>query len=506
MVKITKEIELFDKLLSKMKEIYVLNNVINTLYWDLETYIPKKGIEQRSEEMALMSGIYHDKMVDSEIGLLLKEIKESDFYEKLTYEQKRTIYLINRAYEQQTRLPKELVVEFSKVTSLAIDIWKKAKAESNYELFKPHLKKIIELVKKQAYYLNPEKHPYDVMLDFNEPGLNKELISELFLELRDGLIPIIQKCVESKKQPDYSLIQRNCPIDIQKQMSEELAKIIKFDLDRGRIDETIHPFTTGYYDDVRATTHYFENNFSSNFFSIMHEGGHAIYEQNLPTEYKYHPIGFSCSMGMHEAIARFIENIIGRSREFWQYYFPHFKKLTGGIFADVEFESFLPAINRVIPSKIRVEADPVTYSLHIIIRFEIERDLFEGKISVDDLPNIWNQKYKEYLGLDIQNDAEGILQDSHWAGGSFGYFPDYALGNIYDGQLLWKLELELPKWRDYIKKGNTSEIINWLNENVHQKGNLYDPIDLMKKIIGEELTAKHFLDYIKKEYSQYYDL
>ncbi|MFW9924385.1 MAG: carboxypeptidase M32, partial [Candidatus Thorarchaeota archaeon] len=448
----------------------------------------------------------HDRMVDPEIGSLLLEIKAHNNYEKLSVAQKRNIYLIQRAYDQQTKIPKELVVELSKITAIAVEVWKEAKAKSNFELFKPHLVKVIDLVKKQAHFLDPSKDPYDVLLDVNEPGFTREIIDDLFTKLRDGLIPIIQSCMKSPKQPDYSLIERNCPVQIQRKLSEDIAKIIKYDMERGRIDETIHPFTTGFYDDVRITTRYIKNDFASNFFSVMHEGGHALYEQNMPKQYKYQPIGFFCSMGIHESQSRFIENMIGRSKEFWQFYFPKFLEITDEIFADVNFNDFVHALNRVIPSKIRVEADPVTYAMHVIIRYEIEKELFAEKITVEDLPKIWNKKYKEYLGVDIENDAEGILQDTHWAGGSFGYFPDYALGNIYDGQLLWKMEQDIPTWREQMKKGDLSKIINWMVVNVHQKGNLYDPLVLIKEITGKELSTHYFLDYIKNEYSQWYKL
>jgi len=504
--KVTKDIDLYEKLLAKWKDIVILNNALATIYWDMETYMPEKAIEQKSEEIAMLSGIIHDKNVDAEIGLLLQEIKAHKNYEKLSPEQKRNIYLIQRSYDQNTKIPKDFVVTFAKQSALSVEIWKKAKAESNYELFKPELAKIIELVKQQAHYLDPNKDPLDVLIDLNEPGFTSEVIDELFSELRDGLVPLIKKCVESPKQPDYSLVERECPLDIQKQLSNDITELIKYDTKRGRIDEAVHPFTTGFYDDVRITTRYILNDFSSSFFAVLHEGGHALYEQNFPAKYKYQPIGFYCSLGFHESQSRYVENIIGRSIEFWEHYFPRFKELTSDIFADVEFDGFLRAINRVVPSKIRVEADPVTYSLHVILRHEIEKDIFSGKLSVDDLPKAWNQKMKDYLGVEVKNDAEGVLQDIHWSGGGFGSFPAYALGNIIDGQLLWKMEQELPDWRNRIQNGDLSKIIKWLITNVHQKCNLLDPLDLIKEITGKELSTKYYLDYLQKEFAKFYDL
>jgi carboxypeptidase Taq len=238
---------------------------------------------------------------------------------------------------------------------------------------------------------------------------------------------------------------------------------------------------------------------------VLHEGGHAIYGQNLKSKWIYQPVGTGCSLGFHESQSRFVENIVGRSREFWVYFFPKLKRLTGNVFSDVASDDFVRAINQVKPSKIRVEADEVTYCLHVIIRFEIERELIAGKIAVTDLPEIWNQKYKDYLGVDIENDSEGVMQDTHWASGYFGYFPTYALGNIYSGQLLAKLEKDVPTWKDQITKGNFRNVKEWLVNNIHHYGNLYDPADLIKKITGEQLNVKPYLEYLDKKYSWIYE-
>lgn len=506
LTKITKEIDLYEKLLAKFKDGVILRNALSTIYWDMETYMPKKGIEQRSEEIAMISGLIHEKSTDPEIGTLLQEIKAHKNYEKMSDAEKRNIYLIQRQYDLDTKIPLDFVKAQSKQSALAVEIWKKALAESNYELFKPELAKNIEMAKQQANYLNPDIDPYDVFIDLNEPGFTSEIIDKLFSELRDGLVPLIKKCVEAPNQPDYSILERECPIDIQKQFSDEIAKLVKYDLTRGRIDETVHPFTTGFYDDVRITTRYFLNDFTSSFFAVLHEAGHGLYELNMPTKYKYQPIGFFSSGGVHESQSRFIENVVGRSIEFWKFYFPRLIELTGDIFADIKFDDFLKAINKVTPTFIRVEADPVTYSMHVIIRHEIEKDIFSGKLSVDDLPKAWNQKYKEYLGIDVKNDAEGVLQDIHWSGGGFGSFPSYAIGNIMDGQLLWKIEQDMLDWREQVKKGEIGKIVDWLVTNVHQKGNMYDPFDLIKEATGKELSTKYYLDYLNKEFAKFYDI
>jgi len=272
----------------------------------------------------------------------------------------------------------------------------------------------------------------------------------------------------------------------------------------GRLDETEHPFTAGYYDDVRITTHYHPDNFISSIFSVLHETGHAIYEQSLPQEWKYLPVGNAASMGVHESQSRFYENIIGRSREFWTSLLPRIKTAASPSLANLQQEEFVRAINVVKPSKIRIEADEVTYSLHIVIRFEIEKDLFSEKVSVSELPAIWNQKYKEILGVTVENDSEGVMQDTHWGSGLYGYFPSYALGNIYSGQILGALQKANPQWRSELSLGNLANIRGWLAKSVYSQGNLYDPADLIKRVSGSDLTVKPYLKYLENKFGAVY--
>ena len=339
--------------------------------------------------------------------------------------------------------------------------------------------------------------------------MTAEMIARVFSELREGLVAILQKCAKAPRQPNVSFMSRKVPIEVQRRISDELARIIDYDVASpkagGRIDETEHPFTTGYYDDVRITTHYYEDNMASSFFSVLHEGGHAMYEQGLRQEWMYQPVGSGCSLGFHESQSRFVENIFGRSREFWTYFYPRLKNLSGNVFADVPLDEFVRAINQVKPSKIRVEADEVTYCLHVIIRFEIEKELLAGKVGVAELPELWNRKYKDYLGVTIENDSEGVMQDTHWASGYFGYFPTYALGNIYSGQMLAKLDKEMPNWKEHMAKGNFVDIKNWLVTNIHTYGNLYDPADLIRKITGEALNVKPYLSYLDNKYRWVYE-
>ncbi|MDH5449420.1 MAG: carboxypeptidase M32, partial [Candidatus Bathyarchaeota archaeon] len=397
---------IYSKMMEKAKEITVLQSIESIMGWDMETKMPPKGITLRSQQMAMLSQIEHKTSTNPEIGALLEKIKKHSKYDTLDTTQKRNVYLIKKNYDEQTKLPEKLVVETARQQTITIDTWKKAKAAKNFPKFKPELEKLTSLREEAAEILMKVKEtttPYDALIDIFEPKMTAKIITQIFDELKKGLISIIRKCEAAPKQPDTSFLRRKVPIDVQHRISNSLVKFIEYDVESkgsgGRIDETEHPFTTGYYDDVRITTHYYEDKLASSLFSVLHEGGHAIYEQNLDATWIFQPVGTACSFGFHESQSRFVENLVGRSREFWSYYFPELKELTGNIFSDVNLDSFVFAINQVKPSKIRVEADEVTYCLHVIIRFEIERELMAGKIRVAELPGIWNQKYENYLGV-----------------------------------------------------------------------------------------------------------
>jgi carboxypeptidase Taq len=501
----------YKRLMEKAKDVFVFGSAESVISWDMETMMPPKAINLRSEQLALLSRFEHKLSTDPEIGSLLRKIMKDPEYEKMTAIKKRNIYLIKKNYDEQTKLPEELVAAIAKQRAISVDVWKKAKAARNFAMFKPELEKTIELQKKAADILMKVKEtstPYDALIDIFEPKMTAKAITKVFDELKVGLVAVLKKCEKAPKQPDVSILNRKVPIDAQRKIAVALAEAVQYDVTSknagGRIDETEHPFTNGYYDDVRITTHYFENLFASSIFSVLHEAGHAIYEQDLNQEFMYQPVGTGCSSGIHESQSRSIENIIGRSREFWTYFLPKLKEITGKALADLTLDKFVHAINQVKPSKIRVEADEVTYGLHIIIRFNIERDLFADKITVKELPEIWNQNYKDYLGTKIENDSEGVMQDTHWASGLYGYFPSYALGNIYSGQFLEKMNKDLPSWRKQLTKGNFTETKQWLAKNIHYHGNLYDPADLIKRVTGKEPTVKPYLNYLNEKYSELY--
>ncbi len=505
-------LEGYNLLNSRYRDYAVLLTSECLLQWDMETKMPPGGVSLRGEQLAVLSRIDHKMAVDPEIGRLLDVVLRHNDYASLSELQRRNVYLIKRAYSENVALPEDLVAETSKHTVTCFDVWRRAKNAKDFSLFKANLSRMFDLKRRAALLLmEPKgvKTPYDAALDSFDPKITQATISRTFDSLKAMLSPIISRWSAESSKANIAALRAHVSAATQSSISKSLAKFIGYEIDsekaRGRIDETEHPFTTGFYDDVRITTHYTEDNFTSSLFSILHEGGHAMYEQSLPREWMFQPVGSACSFSLHESQSRFVENVIGRSPEFWSYYLPELKAIAPEL-AGLGYRDIVQAVNIVEPSKIRVEADEATYAMHIIIRFEIERDLFREKLRVDELPQVWNEKHSKYLGIDIKDDAEGVLQDVHWSQGYFGYFPSYAIGNIICGQLQAKLESDMPDWRNQVLKGDFMEVRGWLNRNVHSHGNLHDPIDLLRIITGEGIEPKHFADYLNSKYEIVYSI
>ena len=503
----------YDELMAKSREYYLLQSVISNIGWDTETYIPPKAYPQRGEQMALLYQLAHRMGSDPKVGKLLDKVEKKTEFNKLDAIQQRNVHLIRREYDSVVKIPEKLMGEIAKQQTIAVSVWKKAKAKKDWKLFEPELAKMVDLVQQRGEILKDVRNTptvYDALLDQFEPKMTQDIISEVFTDVRNAVIPLVDKYTAAIKGKDFSFLNRKVPIPIQRKISTALADFVLYDTTSdqagGRIDEVEHPFTTGYYDDVRITTHYYEDKIASSIYSVLHEAGHALYGQNYPAEGKWQPWGESSSYGIHESQSRFIENMVGRSPEFVQYFYPILNKLTNNTFKDISLEQFTQGINRVERSKIRIEADEVTYSLHVIIRFEIERELFAGKIAIQDLPNVWNQKYDEYLGVKIKHDSEGVMQDTHWASGYHGYFPSYALGNIYGGQFLAMMVKDIPDWLAQIAKGKFKNILQWMIDHVHRKGNMYYPQDLVKQVTGEGLNAKPFIKYLETKYKRIFGI
>jgi carboxypeptidase Taq len=501
---------IYNSLLEKTKDVIVLGTAQGLIHWDMETMMPPNAVQQRSLQLELLSRIGHQMSTNPETGKLLKQIQADPAYEQLGDVEKRNIYLINKSYLEQTSLPEKLVAEMARQETITVNTWKKAKAKKDFNMLKPELQKLFDLSMQAAEILmkvKQAKSPYEALIDQFEPKMTTQRITETFDQLQQGLKPLLNKIQESSKHPDTAVLHKPVPVETQRQISQLLTQTLGYDTAsptaNGRIDETEHPFTSGSYQDVRITTHYHLNDYANSIFSVLHESGHALYELNVNPEWMYQPVGGVCSYGVHESQSRFYENIIGRSREFWTGFLPKLQTVAPAL-AEVSLDSFIHAVNRVERSKIRIESDEVTYNLHIIIRYELERDLFGGKISVDELPQAWNQKYEDYMGVKIENDSEGVMQDTHWASGLYGYFPSYALGNIYSGQIAAALTQALPGWRSKLALGNLKELNTWLKEKIHRPSDLYDPEDLIKKATGKNLDPEPFLKYLQDKYGELY--
>ena len=489
----------------------VIRSTASIMNWDSETYMPPRGIGIRSEQLALLDLMAHRELMDPEFLNLLLTIESDNNIGSLEFHEKRNLHLLRRAYNESAKLPEKLVTDIARQQTLSVGSWKKAKAAKDFALFRDDLSKNIDLKKELAGILmsvKGTKTDYDALIDIYEPGLASDKITEVFSDMRQGLMRVISKIERSGTKPDLSILHRYISLAAQKKISRSLTNFIGFETNGensgGRLDESEHPFTNGYYEDVRITTHYYSDRFATSLFSVLHEGGHALYEQNTPAGWIYQPIGGSSSYGVHESQSRFVENVIGRSPEFLSHMLPKFRRLTGRALTGVKSSDFILAVNNVEASKIRTEADEVTYGLHVIIRFEIERDIFAGRVDVDELPQLWNEKYSKYLGIDIENDSEGLMQDIHWSGGMFGYFPSYALGNIYGGMFLEKMNKDLPEWKTSIRVGNFAPVKEWLVANIHSKGDLYDPADLVRTVTGKEISIGPFIAYLNQKFGDIY--
>ncbi len=501
----------YGELLAKYRDIAVLQSAMGIVYWDMQTKMPPAGVAQRGQQTALLQVIQYKMATDPTYGKLAESIMADPGYAKMSYPEQRNVKLAKKVYDENAKIPEALIGDIARQKTIAINAWKKAKAAKNYTLFKPELDKNIELMKKRADILQRVKGtrtPYDALLDSYEPGMYTKETTELFDDLRAGLVVLLGKVKKSGFTPDASILTAPVPVEKQWKMAEMALGFIDVDIESpnawARLDTTEHPFTSGFYDDIRVTTKFTENWWPRSLFTVMHEGGHAVYGRHYPRKYMFQPIGDRCSHGIHESQSRFLENMVGRSPEFLSYVLPLLKKTIGKPFRGIKTKDFIAAVNRVQPTVLRGQADEITYSLHIIIRFELERDIFADKIGVDDLPAAWNRKYKEYLGVTVKDDSEGVMQDTHWAGNSFGYFPSYAIGNVYDGMFVKKLRRDVPDYRKSLRKGDCKPVIKWLGENVQSKGNLLDPPDLMKEVCGTKVTVKPFLSYLDRKFGKIY--
>ena len=489
-------------LIERVKEIGRLEAVEQLLDWDQETYMPPKGVTGRAETIAMVAALKHEQRTCAEMGDLLNQDGEDEDPVRAT-----NVRETCRLYERAVRVPTELVREIAHTSALAKSVWAKARTDSDFKAFAPLLSKLLELRRSEAEHIGYQGEAYDALLDEYEPGASTAEVAEVFADLRGQLVPLVRAIAQAPQRPDFSILQRHYPRPGQEEMARKFAGEMGFDFEAGRLDVSVHPFCTSMSsNDVRFTTRYDEHYLPAAVFGVMHEAGHGLYEQGLDPGHAFTPRGQYVSLGVHESQSRMWENLVGRSRPFWERHFAWARAVFPQALKDVSLDQFYGAINTVAPSLIRVEADEVTYNLHIVVRFEIERDLLNKRIEAADIPEVWNRKMTELVGITPPNDAEGCLQDIHWSMGAFGYFPTYALGNLYAAQFFAAAKEAVPDLDDRIRNGDLVALLDWLRTNIHRRGMSYRANELCEVVTGAPLSTAPFMEYVNAKFKPIYGL
>lgn len=482
-------------------------SISGLLSWDQKVIAPKKGRAAFAKASGTLRTEEFKMTVSEEMGELLHILTTPGAEEYLDEKVKAQVRERKEFYDRSKSIPAEMIKDFSVLTSVANDAWEEARESNEFEKYLPYLEKIVDFKRKAVEIYGYENHPYDALLNEYEPGLTVEKLDPLFVQLRESSTELLRRIQNSAYQPPAEIFSQPYSVEKQKDFNRYILPIIGFDMEAGRLDETVHPFAqTVNPGDVRITTRYLKDNVRSAIFGTIHEAGHGIYEQNIDSEFAGTVLQEGASFGIHESQSRFLENMVGRSEQFWKYFYPTLQDHFPEQLKDITLDDFYRAINAVEPSFIRVEADELTYNLHIMVRYEIEKALIAGEIEAKDLPAIWNAKMNEYLGVTPDSDSVGVLQDIHWSFGGLGYFPSYSLGNLYAAQILHKIQQDVPNFYESIENGEFHVIQDWLKENIHQHGRLYTPNELIVKATGEELNAEYLVKYLEEKYSKVYKL
>ena len=484
------------------KRLYAYRYAQASINVDGETVAPSGSAPGRGIALGILAGEEQRLMTGEETGKLLDYL--GDHLDELDFVRRRQVEELKREYEYVSKVPADEYMEYARLLNESSDVWHKAKVADDFPMFLPVLEKVIEYTRRFASYYDDSKSPYDVLLDRYERGASQEYLDGFFADVRSKLVPLIQ-AISEKPQIDDSFVHRFYPIPVQRQFSDYLMQVMDLDRAHCTIGETEHPFTQELWNgDVRITTNYTDHNLIDSMYSVIHEGGHAKYELGIRDDLQYTILSGGVSMGVHESQSRFYENIIGRSEPFITAIYPEIRELFPDQLDGISPHSLFLAVNKVQPSLVRVEADEVTYPLHIMVRYEIEKRLMSGELKPADIPGIWDEMYKEYLGLDVPNDREGCLQDSHWSTGLIGYFPSYALGSAYGAQMLHNMQQEFDVWES-VSKGDLSRVTAWLHERIHQYGSLYTPQQIVEKACGQ-FDPEHYTRYLTEKYSRIYGL
>jgi carboxypeptidase Taq len=500
---------LYQQLLTLVRKSALLGSCGSVLSWDRETYMPTGGNEHRANQLSLLAGVAHEWSTLPKIGELLDQLGDSELTDAADSDTAVNIREIRRTYDRSRKLPQRLVEEISRVTALAQHHWAEARSNSDFRAFAPWLEQIITLKREEAAAVGFAEggEPYDALLDEYEPGASSADVAAVFDALRQEVVPLLDAIKGARNVPSRALLSQHFPAAQQAMLGREAAAAIGFDFRKGRLDVTTHPFCSGFGPgDCRLTTRYDESFFSSAFFGTLHESGHGMYEQGLREDAFGTPLGSSVSLGIHESQSRMWENLVGRSRAFWQHFYPRAQQLFPDALSSSSLDDFYFAINAVSPSFIRVEADEVTYNLHIMLRFDLERDLISGKLKPNDVPEAWNSRFTSDFGITPANDTEGCLQDIHWSAGLLGYFPTYALGNMYASQFYAAAEAELGDLQQMFAKGEFMPLLDWLREHIHYHGQRFTASRLVEVVTGMSLSNKPLMQQLNARFRPLYGI
>jgi carboxypeptidase Taq len=498
--------EKLEQLKILLAEVADLNAVQALLGWDQQTYMPQGGGEARGNQLATIGKISHEKFTSDEIGKLLGDLESEFDGADPDSDDVRLLQVTRHDYDQATRVPSDFVAEFAVVTSRAFEAWVEARSKSDFSIFQPHLEKIVELNQRYVTFFPPADHPYDVLLDQFERGMKTADVKAIFEALRPRQVELL-KAISEKPQVEDVFLKGEYDEKKMYDFGEAIATKFGYDWQRGRQDKSAHPFTTSFsINDVRITTRFETDEPTNMLFSTMHETGHALYDLGSDQSYERGPLAGGASLAIHESQSRMWENLVGRSLSFWEHFYPEFQKLFPARVGNIDLKTFYKGINKVEPSLIRVNADEATYNLHIMVRLELEIGMIEGAMKVKDLPDIWNVKMEEYLGIVPPDDAKGVLQDIHWSGGMLGYFSTYALGNLISAQLWERINEDIPDLPDQFREGEFGALLTWLREKIHVHGRKYGPQELVQRVTGSKINADAYVRYLKQKFSDIYGL
>jgi len=490
-----------------LAEVTDLSRAAALLEWDQETYMPSGGVAARSDQLSTLLRLSHVRFTADEVGHLLSELEDETSGQPFDSYEASLIRVTRRDYEQERKLPPDLVAEAARASSAARPLWEKARREGDFKIFAPALEKNVELNRQIADALGYAQRPYDALLDRNEPGLTTDQLETIFAELKRAIVPLVADIARHADAVDDRVIYRGFDPAAQLRYALDLVATLGYDLERGRQDISTHPFSTSFGPgDVRITTRVSRDFFNECLFGSIHESGHAMYNQGIGDDIDRTPLWGGASPGVHESQSRLWENLVGRSHPFWKHFFPSLQKAFPEQLRGVDDEAFFKAVNKSYPSLIRVEADEVTYNLPVLLRFELENEMLEGKLKVKDLPEAWNSRINSYLGINVPNDREGALQDIHWSYVGFGVFPGYTLGNLIGAQLMEKIRTEIKDLDSQIEAGQFTSLLGWLRLNVHRHGRKFTPNELLERATGKPLEAGPWIGYVREKFGSLYGI